>query len=185
MNRIILIVALCVGLGLAVAGCGDSDDPTTSAATTENSESAAENSENASEESEGASEESEGAEATDEKPKVTVPSGPPPKKLEQEDLVEGTGAKAKSGDQVTVNYVGVGYDSGKEFDSSWGREPFTFSLGTGEVIAGWDQGVVGMKVGGRRELVIPSNLAYGPRGFAPSIGKNEALIFVIDLVGVK
>jgi peptidylprolyl isomerase len=120
------------------------------------------------------------------KPKVTVPSGPAPKKLEEKEIVEGSGAEAKAGDKVTVQYVGVGYESKKEFDASWNRsEPFTFTLGGGEVIGGWEKGVAGMKEGGRRELTIPPNLAYGPRGYSPGIGPNEPLIFVIDLLSVK
>ena len=115
-----------------------------------------------------------------------MPSGAPPKKLEIKEIEKGTGATAKAGDEVTVQYVGVGYDSEEEFDSSWSRnEPFTFTLGAGEVIPGWDQGVEGMKVGGRRELIIPPNLAYGPAGSPPAIGPNETLIFVIDLLAVK
>lgn len=97
----------------------------------------------------------------------------------------GTGAEAKGGDEVTVHYVGVGYKSKKEFDASWGGEPFTFALGGGQVITGWEYGIPGMKVGGRRELVIPGVLAYGPEGSPPEIGPNETLIFVIDLLGVK
>jgi FKBP-type peptidyl-prolyl cis-trans isomerase len=117
-------------------------------------------------------------------PKVTPPSGPAPAKLESKDLITGTGAEAKSGDSVTVNYVGVLYKGGKEFDASWKRkEPFTFTLGQKQVIAGWDQGVAGMKVGGRRELIIPSNLAYGAAGSPPTIPANAPLVFVIDLLG--
>ncbi|HEY8082933.1 MAG TPA: FKBP-type peptidyl-prolyl cis-trans isomerase [Solirubrobacterales bacterium] len=122
---------------------------------------------------------------TDTKPTVEVPDGAPPKELVEQDLVEGTGPEAKSGDEVTVQYVGVGFESGEEFDASWGGEPFPFTLGTGGVIAGWDQGVEGMKVGGRRELIIPPDLAYGPEGRPPAIGPNETLIFVIDLLEVK
>jgi len=114
-----------------------------------------------------------------------VPDGEPPAQLEETELIEGTGKEAKSGDEVTVQYVGVGYESGEEFDSSWSRnEPFSFTLGAGEVIPGWDQGVAGMKVGGRRELVIPPELAYGEAGAPPAIGPNETLIFVVDLVEV-
>jgi len=121
------------------------------------------------------------------KPKVTVKKGtPPPKELLTNDLVEGTGEEAKSGDEVSVQYVGVDYKTGKEFDSSWSRgEPFPFTLGKGEVIPGWDQGVAGMKVGGRRELIIPPELAYGPAGQPPAIGPNETLVFVIDLEAVN
>ncbi len=116
-----------------------------------------------------------------------MPKGPPPKKLEIKEIEEGTGAEAKAGDEVSVQYAGVGYESGEEFDSSWSRgaEPFTFGLGAGQVIPGWDQGVEGMKVGGRRELIIPPELAYGEAGSPPAIGPNETLIFVIDLVAVK
>ncbi len=164
----ILIFSLCAALALAVAGCGSSDDSSSSeAASTGKSESAANTN-------------------TDTKPKVTVPSGPPPKKMEEKEIVEGDGAEAKSGDEVTVQYVGVGYKSGEEFDASWDRgEPFSFTLGAGEVISGWDQGVAGMKVGGRRELILPPNLAYGPAGAPPAIGPNETLIFVVDLLEVK
>ena len=117
-------------------------------------------------------------------PVVTPPTGAAPTKLEIKDLIVGTGAEAKAGQTVTVNYVGVLFKGGKEFDASWKRkEPFTFALGNGSVIKGWDQGVVGMKVGGRRELVIPSNLAYGPKGSGSSIPPNAPLVFVIDLLG--
>ena len=105
------------------------------------------------------------------------------KKLVIKDLEEGTGAEAKAGDRVTVQYVGVNYKNGKEFDSSWSRnEPFPLTLGAGEVIPGWEQGIEGMKVGGRRELIIPPELAYGEAGYPPSIAPNETLVFVIDLL---
>jgi peptidylprolyl isomerase len=118
-------------------------------------------------------------------PKVTPPTGPAPTKLETKELITGTGAEAKDGDTVTVNYVGVLYKTGKEFNASWeAKQPFTFTLGKGQVIAGWDQGVPGMKVGGRRELIIPASLAYGAKGSPPSIPKNETLVFVVDLLGV-
>ena len=114
-----------------------------------------------------------------------MPTGAPPKELEIKELEEGSGAEAKSGDEVTVQYVGVNYKNGKEFDSSWSRnEPYTFPLGAGEVIPGWDQGVEGMKIGGRRELIIPPELAYGETGYPPSIAPNETLVFVIDLLEV-
>lgn len=131
--------------------------------------------------------------ALSKEPKVTPLSGPAPTKLETKDLIFGTGAEAKAGDKVSVNYVGALYKGGKEFEASWKRkEPFPFMLGKGEVIKGWDQGIVGMKVGGRRELIIPASLAYGRGGRPPSISKNEALgiprnealIFVVDLLGV-
>jgi peptidylprolyl isomerase len=117
-------------------------------------------------------------------PKVTPPSGPAPTTLQKKDLIVGTGKEAKAGDTVTVNYVGVLYKGGKVFDASWKRkEPFQFKLGVKQVIPGWDQGVPGMKVGGRRELVIPAELAYGKTGSPPTIPPNAPLVFVIDLLG--
>jgi peptidylprolyl isomerase len=118
-------------------------------------------------------------------PTVTPPSGPAPRKLEIKELIRGTGAEAKDGDTVTVNYVGVLYKGGKEFNASWEtKEPFTFSLGKGQVIPGWDEGVPGMKVGGRRELIIPAALAYGAKGSPPKIPPNAPLVFVVDLLSV-
>jgi peptidylprolyl isomerase len=117
-------------------------------------------------------------------PVVTPPPGAAPTKLVTKDLIVGTGAEAKAGETVTVNYVGVLFKGGKEFDASWKRkEPFSFTLGAGQVIKGWDQGIAGMKVGGRRLLVIPANLAYGPKGSGSSIPPNATLVFVVDLLG--
>ncbi len=119
------------------------------------------------------------------KPEVIPPKRPSPKKLVKKELIEGTGAVAKLGDEVTVQYVGVGYKSGTEFDSSWARqEPFKFTLGRGEVIRGWDAGVPGMRVGGRRELITPPNYAYGSTG-TEIIAPGATLVFVIDLLAVK
>jgi len=174
MKLPVLILTLCAALAIAVAGCGGSDDSSTNSS--ESTATSTESSEKSSTES--------GAEKT--KPKVTVPSGPPPKKLEIKEIEKGTGAEAKSGDEVTVQYVGVGYESEEEFDSSWSRnEPFPFTLGVSPVIKGWKQGIPGMKVGGRRELIIPPDLAYGAAGSPPVIGPNETLIFVIDLLAVE
>ncbi|MFD0309705.1 FKBP-type peptidyl-prolyl cis-trans isomerase [Streptomyces sp. NPDC059517] len=120
-----------------------------------------------------------------EKPEIDFPGGEPPKDLEVKDIWEGDGPVAKAGDTVSVHYVGVAFSTGEEFDASWNRgTPLQFKLGVGQVIAGWDQGVQGMKVGGRRQLVIPSHLAYGDRGAGGRIGPGETLIFVCDLVGV-
>ncbi|MDX6674716.1 MAG: hypothetical protein QOH11_2134 [Solirubrobacteraceae bacterium] len=120
------------------------------------------------------------------KPKVTVPSGKPPTKLVSKDIVTGTGATAQPGDTVSVHYVGVSYANKKQFDASWDRhQPFTFQLGGGMVIPGWDQGVVGMKVNGRRELIIPPDLGYGAQGQPPAIAPNDTLVFVIDLLRVQ
>jgi peptidylprolyl isomerase len=116
-------------------------------------------------------------------PHVTPPSGPPPTKLVTKEIVAGTGTEAKTGSAVAVNYVGALYKTGKVFDASWKRnEPFTFTLGKGQVIPGWEQGIVGMKVGGRRELVIPAPLGYGAKGSPPSIPPNETLVFIVDLL---
>jgi peptidylprolyl isomerase len=118
-----------------------------------------------------------------EKPEIDFPGGEPPAGLEITDVWEGDGAVAKAGDTVEVHYVGVAYSTGEEFDASWNRgEPLQFRLGVGQVIAGWDQGVQGMKVGGRRQLIIPPDLAYGDRGAAGAIAPGETLIFVCDLV---
>ncbi|MFJ8661649.1 FKBP-type peptidyl-prolyl cis-trans isomerase [Streptomyces sp. NPDC093795] len=120
-----------------------------------------------------------------EKPEVDFPGGEPPKDLKIRDIWEGDGAEAKAGANVRVHYVGVAFSTGEEFDSSWSRgEPLQFRLGVGQVISGWDQGVQGMKVGGRRELIIPAHLAYGDRGAGAKIAPGETLIFVCDLVAV-
>jgi peptidylprolyl isomerase len=120
-----------------------------------------------------------------EKPEPAIGDAAPPAELVSEDIVEGDGATAAAGDKVTVQYVGVDYATGEEFDSSWERpEPFEFELGAGEVIPGWDEGVEGMKEGGRRQLTIPPDLAYGPAGQPPAIGPDATLVFVIDLESV-
>lgn len=155
------MLTVSVFAAIAIAGCGGGGSSTASTESTATS-----------------------AEKT--KPKVVVPKGAPPKKLVVRELEKGSGAEAKAGNEVTVQYVGVNYKSGEEFDSSWSRsEPFSFQLGAGQVIPGWDQGVEGMKVGGRRELIIPPNLAYGAAGSPPAIGPNETLVFVIDLLEVN
>jgi len=121
-------------------------------------------------------------EDTHTKPAITVPVGPPPSELVIEDVVEGDGTEAKVGMQVTVDYAGVDWSDGFEFDASWNRnDSLTFRLGAGEVIAGWDEGVQGMKVGGRRRITIPPHLAYGSKGAGGVIGPDETLIFVVDL----
>jgi peptidylprolyl isomerase len=175
---ITLTVALLLGAG--VAACGDDDDDSAGSG----SEAAATPA--PTEEASG------GADAvvagvskdTEAKPEVPAPAGDPPAELVTEDIVKGKGRAAKAGDQVTMQYVGVSWSNGQQFDASWDRqEPFPFQLGAGMVIAGWDEGIVGMKKGGRRVLVIPPEMGYGPQGSGP-IGPNETLVFVVDLVDI-
>jgi len=174
VRRLPVLIAL-IAL-LALAGCGGGGDSSSSTESTSAESSAAS----------GSGGKSSANTDTSKKPKVTVPKGAPPNELETKEIVEGTGAEAKAGDEITVQYVGVGYESEEEFDSSWSRhEPFSFTLGAGQVIPGWEEGVEGMKVGGRRELIIPPELAYGPSGSPPVIGPNETLIFIVDLLKAK
>ena len=125
--------------------------------------------------------------AASEKPEVTVPSDQPPSyQLELEDMTVGDGDEAVAGKVVEVHYVGVSYKNGRQFDASWDRgSTFKFGLGKGQVISGWDQGVGGMRVGGRRRITIPPHLAYGKRGAGGVIGPDETLVFVVDLLGVR
>jgi peptidylprolyl isomerase len=123
---------------------------------------------------------------TNAKPQVDVPAGPPSYQLELDDIVVGDGPEAVAGSVAEVHYVGVSWKTGKQFDASWDRgDTFKFTLGKGHVIPGWDEGVAGMKVGGRRRITIPPNLAYGKRGAGAAIGPDETLVFVVDLVGVR
>jgi peptidylprolyl isomerase len=120
------------------------------------------------------------------KPVIEYPGGEPPAELKIEDIAVGEGAEAKAGDTVEVHYVGVEFETGEEFDASWNRgAPLDFRLGVGQVIRGWDEGIVGMRVGGRRRLTIPPHLAYGDRGAGAVIKPGETLIFVVDLVDVR
>ena len=121
-----------------------------------------------------------------EKPEIDFPGGEPPTELQITDVIVGDGAEATVGSTAVVHYVGVAFSTGEEFDASYNRgDTLDFPLGAGRVIAGWDQGVVGMKVGGRRQLVIPPHLAYGDRGAGGAIAPGETLIFVVDLVDVR
>ncbi|HEX3782807.1 MAG TPA: FKBP-type peptidyl-prolyl cis-trans isomerase [Pseudonocardiaceae bacterium] len=120
------------------------------------------------------------------KPEVDPIEGDAPTDLQTHDITVGDGDQAASGHTVTVHYVGVAHSTGEEFDASWNRgDTFSFRLGAGQVISGWDQGVAGMKVGGRRKLVIPPHLGYGSRGAGRAIKPGETLIFVVDLIGVS
>ena len=168
MHRTLLIsllLALVVG---ALAGCGGDDGETAATATpTPKATATPDNTD------------------VTKKPKVTVPDELPPDELQIDDLVEGKGPAAKKGDKVTVQYVGLTWSTSVEFDASWDRnEPFTFTLGKGAVIPGWDEGVPGMRKGGRRQLTIPAEMAYGAQGSPPSIGPNECLRFIVDLVKI-
>ncbi len=165
------LAALSLTVALLLTGCGDDasdissrDEPTGSA--------------------------SDGSSATNNldltmKPTVTIPADAAPTTLKIDDLVVGDGATAESGKPISVQYVGVSYSTGKQFDASWDSgQPFPFTLGAGKVIQGWDEGIVGMKVGGRRQLTIPPDKAYGAQGFPPVIAPNETLVFVVDLLKV-
>ena len=174
MRRLIpsLLALLAV---IALGACGsDSDDPaadTTQAKSTEEPSPAQQH---------------EALEDTAARPHIPKPTGSPPRRLEKEDLVKGKGPAAKPGDTLTVNYVGVTFSTGEEFDASWDRgQPFRFVLGQGDVIPGWDRGMVGMRKNGRRMLTIPPQLAYGRDGSPPLIGPNETLVFVVDLIALQ
>jgi peptidylprolyl isomerase len=174
---VLALAALC----LIAAGCSEEESSPSEEGSSSLGESTTD-SEASAPEAESAPPETSGA--LKEKPKIAKPTGPPPTKLVKEDLMDGKGSVAKAGDQLQVNYVGVSYKTGKEFDSSFKTgQPFQFELGAGMVIPGWDQGIEGMKVGGRRKLTIPSDLAYGPQGSPPAIGPDETLVFVVDLLG--
>lgn len=164
---------LAAVLALSAGACGDSDDATTATPSESSSEETSPQSTTV-------------TAPTGTKPEVTVPDGPPPTKLEIKDLIEGTGPVAAAGQRVTVHYVGVSYSTRTQFDASWDRgRPFPFALGSGAVIDGWDQGVPGMKVGGRRQLIIPPDLGYGDRGSGSNIKPGETLVFVVDLLSVS
>jgi len=189
MKRMALILIAC--FALLGAGCGGSSsndgDPTGSSESTASAEAAS---------TEATSTESSLAPKdltpdpskikTDKKePKVTVPKGVSTTKLTFRDLEEGTGPEAKSGDTLTVHYVGVGFKSKQKFESTWEDKPYTFVLGGGEVLPGLEQGIEGMKADGRREIIVPPKLGYGAEGVQPAIGPNEALVYVVDLLAVE
>ncbi|GAA1338816.1 FKBP-type peptidyl-prolyl cis-trans isomerase [Arthrobacter roseus] len=120
------------------------------------------------------------------KPEIDFPGVAAPESLVIRDLIDGDGTEVKSGSTVSAHYVGVAHSTGEEFDASWNRgAPLDFKVGVGQVIQGWDEGLVGMKVGGRRRLDIPSSMAYGERGAGSAVAPGESLIFVVDLLGVR
>jgi peptidylprolyl isomerase len=185
--RHLLLIALAA-LSIGLAACGDDDTSDSASTGTESSEAAAPADTTSTETTptETSSDTAAISKNTKKKPVIPQPKGDPPTELVSKDIVKGKGKTAKDGDNVSVQYAGVAYSTGAEFDASWNRgEPFTFTLGSGNVIPGWDQGVKGMKQGGRRELIIPPDLAYGAAGSPPAIGPNETLVFVIDLEKVE
>jgi peptidylprolyl isomerase len=184
-TRLPVVVAM-LALALLAAGCGDSKDESLADKSAAKAEQEAKTQKPIPEPAAVTSQTVQptpGEVDINKEPKVPKGSGSPPTALKAETLIQGNGPAIKSGQQATVNYVGVLFKTGKEFDASWGKgkKPFQFTLGGGQVIPGWDQGVVGMKVGERRRLTIPADLAYGAQGSPPKIGPNEALIFDIDL----
>jgi peptidylprolyl isomerase len=168
----VLSLLLVLLLGAAVAACGGDDDPGAEAAATPEPTAAPAN----------IDEIAAGiTKNTKKKPKIVTPEGDPPAELLTRDIVTGKGPKAKPGDRLTMDYVGVSWSNGQQFDASWDHgQQFPFQLGAQMVIPGWDEGMVGMREGGRRLLVIPPDLGYGPQGSGP-IGPNETLVFAVDL----
>ena len=182
----VLLIALLACTAVVAAACGSSGDKSSAAAPDETTQSEPS--------AEAVTTDAAGAPSTatltkgisanlKTRPKIAQPDGEPPATLQKIDIVKGKGRTARTGDQVTVQYVGANWSNGQEFDASWNRgQPFAFPLGGGQVIPGWDKGVAGMKVGGRRLLVIPPDEGYGPQGTPDgSIPPNETLLFVVDL----
>ena len=173
------LIPIAIALSLFAAGCGDDEEKESAA-----SSPAATATEEATPET--APEPEGDIKDLETKPGITVPEGDPPTKLVKEDIVKGKGKVAKKGKTISVQYVGVSYTTKEEFDASWNRgQPFEFQLGGGQVIPGWDEGFTGMRVGGRRRLTIPPDMAYGPQGRPPAIAPNDTLIFVVDLIDVQ
>jgi peptidylprolyl isomerase len=175
-------------LALIAAGCGSDDDSSSGSGDRAADNTASDTTATTDTETSTADTEppTGGLKNTKGKPVIDKPTGSPPDKLVKEDIVVGKGRAAKNGDTVSVQYVGVSFSNGQEFDASWDRgQAFTFPLGGGQVIPGWDKGIVGMKVGGRRQLTIPPELAYGAQGAPPSIAPNETLVFVVDLQKIQ
>ena len=180
MRAKLTVLTLVLALSAGVAACGEDDEPASeSAATATPTETPS----------------AAGVEAlvqgtprkTDSKPQIPAPEGDPPTELVTRDIVKGKGPKAKRGDTLSMQYVGTSWSTGQQFDASWdrGAQPFAFQLGAGMVIAGWDNGLVGMQKGGRRLLVIPPDQGYGPQGTPDgTIAPNETLVFVVDLVRI-
>jgi len=184
-----LLLPAAVAIALAASGCGDDESNSSNQATVQTQTEAVPTTPTTEQAAEAPKarkvKPSAGEADPDRKPKVPKGTGDPPTELVVQDLIVGKGKRAQAGDMVTVQYVGVLFSNGKQFDASWqGSRPgpgFDFPLGAGQVIPGWDQGVAGMREGGRRKLIIPPELAYGAQGFPPDIPPDAALIFDIDL----
>lgn len=189
-SKVTLLITI-LALAVVAAGCGkgatlsdvNGATPATSSSESSSSSSSSSSSDTTSKSS-GKTVEPKVSGSLDSKPDLSDASGDPPSKMVEKDIKVGSGKTAKSGDEVTVNYVGHNWSNNQEFDTSWGKQAFSFTLGQGQVIKGWDEGVVGMKEGGRRLLIIPPDLGYGAQGQG-SIPANETLIFVVDLKKVK
>jgi peptidylprolyl isomerase len=176
-----LLALLLLLAALGLAACGSDDDSGSGSADATQEESSPP-------EDDTGTETEAPADLTDTsvKPVIDKPTGVPPRRLVKEDIVKGKGPGAKPGDTVIVDYVGVSFSTGEEFDASWDTgQPFPVQLGAGNVIEGWEKGLVGIKKGGRRELTIPPEQAYGPDGAPPAIGPNETLVFVIDALEIQ
>ena len=166
--------ALLIGAAVAVAGCGGSEATKTAEIPSKPAPAAPP-----------APKASSNLKDTKSKPVVPPQKGAPPKKLVVKDIVVGKGRAAKKGDKLSMQYVGVLFKGGEQFDASWDNgSPFDFTLGKGDVIKGWDQGLIGIKAGGRRQLTIPAKLGYGAQGQPPTIPPNSALVFIVDALKV-
>lgn len=175
LPRLLLLIPALLGC-LALSACGSDGEST-------GSDGAAQEPAARTETAPSPLEQREALKDTGVKPEIPKPIGSPPRKLVKEDIVKGKGPAAKTGDSLTVNYAGISYSTGEEFDASWNNgAPFSFQLG-GQVIEGWNKGIVGMRAGGRRMLTIPPELGYGSQGSGP-IAPNETLVFVVDLVSI-
>ena len=171
LRPVLILIAVIAVLG--ITACGDDDEGSTSAGQPEVTQTETAPTEDA-------------LKDTNIRPAIPKPTGIPPRKLVTRDIVKGKGPAAKPGDTVTVNYVGMNFSNGVEFDSSWDSgQAFPVQLGTGMVIEGWDRGLVGIKKGGRRMLTIPPEMGYGAQGYPPDIPPNETLVFVVDAVSIK
>ena len=171
LRRVLILIAVVAVLG--ISACGDDDEGSAGREQQQSAETQTTPPKDA-------------LKDTATKPVIPKPTGTPPRKLVKEDIVKGKGPGAKPGDTVTVNYVGVNFSNGQEFDSSWDSgASFPVQLGAGMVIEGWDKGLVGIRKGGRRMLTIPPEMGYGAEGYPPDIPPNETLVFVVDAVSIK